>query len=81
MLEVLILQSKDRWHIGIKSKTHLFVAYKKCISLTETNISLQWYDEKNFQAKHEGIAMSLSDKIDFKQKLVTGDKKKSIHIN
>jgi hypothetical protein len=37
-----------RWRIEFKSKTQPFVAYKKPILLTKTNIDLGWKGRKRF---------------------------------
>jgi hypothetical protein len=65
--------------VGLKSKTWPFVAYKKGILLTKTNIGLGWNDGKKiFQAnglwKQAGELYSYKIKTNTKQKLVKRDK-------
>jgi hypothetical protein len=66
---VSILQSKDiEWQLGLKSNIQPFVAHKKHIPLT--NICFEWKGGKNF-SKHIDL---ISDKVDFKPKLLRGHK-------
>jgi hypothetical protein len=81
MLMASILQSKETgWQIGLQINIQPFVACKKCtLLLAKTNIGSEWKGgEKNCQVngawKQAVVATLISDKADFKPKLVRRDK-------
>ena len=74
-----MLQPKDiDWLNGYKNKTHLYAAYKKPTSDLGTCTDWKWGDGKIFHAngnqKKAGVAILISDRIDFKIKIITRDK-------
>ena len=69
-----MLQSKDiDWRNGYKNKTHIYVVYKR------PTLHLKVRGQKkifhaNGNQKKAGVAILLSEKIDFKIKTITRDK-------
>ena len=68
-----MLQPKDKdWLNGYKNKTHIYVVYKRPTSDLGTHTDWKWRGRKIFHAygnqKKAGVAILLSDKIDFKIK-------------
>jgi hypothetical protein len=62
-------QSKDiEEQIGLKNKTQPHVAYKRLISLKKINIGLESRAGKKFSNKQIGVAIPISDKVDFRLK-------------
>ena len=76
-----MLQPKDiDWLKGHKNKTHIYAVYKRPTSDRGTHTDWKWGDgKKTFHAngnqKKAGVAILISDKIDFKIKTITRDKK------
>ena len=76
-----MLQPKDTdWLNGYKNKTHVYAVYKKPTLDLKTHIDWKWEDGKNIfhsnaKQKTAGEATLIPDKIDFKIKKNTGDKK------
>jgi exonuclease III len=79
MLKDLIHPSKGTaWQNGLKRKTQQFVAYRRPISPTEISIGLGWKGWKkiyqtNGPRKQAGVAILISDKVDFKPTLIKQD--------
>ena len=74
-----MLQSKDiDWLNGYKNKTHLHVAYKRLTADLKTHELKVRGWKKVFHAnrnwKKSGVAILISDKIDFKTETFTRDK-------
>ena len=75
-----MLQPKDiDWLNGHKNKTCIYAVYKRPISDLGTHTDWKWGDGKkifhaNGNQKKAGVAILLSDKIDFKIKTITRDK-------
>ena len=75
-----MLQTKDTGLLnGYKNKTHIYAVYKRHTSDLGTHTDWKWGDGKKiFHAygnqKKAGVAILISDKIDFKIKNVTRDK-------
>ena len=73
-------QPKDEdWLNGYKNKTSIYAVYKRPISKQRTHTDWKWRAGKNiFHAnrdqKKAGVAILISDKIDFKTKAVKRDK-------
>ena len=72
-------QPKDKdWLNGYKNKTPIYVVYKRPTSKQGTHTGWKWRAGKIFHAnrdqKKAGIAVLISDKIDFKTKAVKRDK-------
>ena len=71
-----MLQPKD-WLNGYKNKTPIYVVYKRPTSNQGTHTDWKWRAEKLFHAnrdqKKEGVAILISDKIDFQTKAVKRD--------
>jgi hypothetical protein len=80
MLMVSILQIKSTdWWVQLKNKTQPFFAFRKCISLPKTKYRLKvkgWQEifQSNGVPKQERVAILISDKVDFKTKLIKKDK-------
>ena len=74
-----MLQWKDTGLLnGYKNKTHIYAVYKRPTSDLGTHTDWKWgYGKKIFHAKGNqkkaGVAILISDKIDFKIKNVTRD--------
>jgi hypothetical protein len=60
------------WQTGLKRKIQQFVAYRRPISLTEISIGLGWKAGRKFTKP--GVAILISDKVDFKATLIKQDK-------
>ena len=75
-----MLSPKDTdWLNGYKNKSHIFAVYKRPTSDLETHTEWKWGNAKKvFHAdgnqKKAGVAILISDKIDFKIKSLTRDK-------
>ena len=75
-----MLQQKDTGLLnGYKNKTHIYAVYKRPTSDLGTHTDWKWGDGKkifhaNSNQKKAGVAILISDKIDFKIKNVTTDK-------
>ena len=75
-----MLQPKDTGLLnGYKNKTHIYAVYKRPTSDLVTHTDWKWGDGKkifytNGNQKKAGVALCISDKIDFKIKTVTRDK-------
>ena len=73
-------QAKDKdWPNGYKNKTPLYAAYKRPTSKQGTHTDWKWRAGKkifhtNRDQKKAGVAILISDKIDFKTKAVKRDK-------
>ena len=73
-------QSKDKdWLNGYKNKTPIYVFYKRPTSKQGTHTDWKWRAGKRFSMQIEtkkkaGVAILISDKIDFKTKAVKRDK-------
>ena len=72
-----MLQPKDTGLLnGYKNKTHIYAVYKRPTSDIGTHTDWKWR-EKIFHAngnqKKAGVAIIISDKIDFKIKTITRD--------
>ena len=64
-------QPKDAdWLNGYKNKTHIYAAYRRPTLDLETHTDWKW---KNGNQKKAGVAILISDKIDFKIKNVIRD--------
>jgi exonuclease III len=79
MLNDLTPPSKDTiWQTALKRKIKQSVVYRRPISLTETSTHLGWKAGKIYQSngpwKQAGVAILISDKVDFKPTLVKRDK-------
>ena len=76
-----MLQPKDiDWLNGYKNKTHTYAVYKKPTSDFQDTYRLKVRGWKNIfhangKQKKAGVAIHISDKIDFKIKKITRDKK------
>ena len=76
-----MLQPKDTGLLnGYKNKTHIYAVYKRPNSDLGKHTDRKWGDGKkifhaNGNQKKAGVAILISDKIDFKIKNVTRDKK------
>ena len=69
-----MLQPKDKdWLNGYKNKTHRYAVYKRLTSDLGTHTDGKWGMEKKNQKK-AGVAILISDKIDFKISIITRDK-------
>ena len=72
-----MLQPKDiDWLNGYKNKTHIYAVYKKPTSDLKMHIDWKWEDGKNIfhaneKQKKAGVAIHISDNIDFKIKKIT----------
>ena len=70
-------KTKDRVN-GCKNKTPIHAAYKRPISKQETNTYWKWRAEKDTSHKRDqkkaGVAILISDKIDFEIKAMKRDK-------
>ena len=67
------------WLNGHKNKTRIYAGYKRPTSELGTHTDWKWEDEKkifhaNGNQKKAGVAILISDKIDFKIKTITTDK-------
>ena len=74
-----MLQPKDTdWLNGYKNKTCIHAVYKRPTSDLGTHTHWKWEWKKIFHAngnqKKAGVAILVSDKIDFKIKTITRDK-------
>ena len=75
-------QPKDKdWLNGYKNKTPIYVVYKRPTSRQGTHTDWKWRDGKkifhaNRDQKKAGVAILISDKIDFKTKAVKRDKER-----
>ena len=74
-----MLQPKDTGSLnGYKNKTHIYAVYKRPISDLGTNMTESEGMEKDIPCKRNqkkaGVAILISDKMDFKIKNVTRDK-------
>ena len=72
-------QTKDKdWLNGYKSKTPIYAVYKRTTSNLGTHTDWKWRAEKRFHAngdqKKVGVAILISDKIDFEIKAVNREK-------
>ena len=72
-------QQKDKdWLNGYKNKTPIYVIYKRPTSKQGTHTDWKWRDGKIFHAndgqKKAGVAILISDKIDFEIKAMKRDK-------
>ena len=73
-------QPKDKdWLNGYKNKTPIYAVYKRPISKQGTHTDWKWRAGKkifneNRDQKKAGVAILISDKIDFKTKAVKRDK-------
>ena len=72
-------QPKDKdWLNGYKNKSPIYVVYKKPTSNLVIHTGWKWSDGKRFHAsgdqKKAGIAILISDKIDFEIKAVKRNK-------
>ena len=72
-------QPKDKdWLNGYKTKTSIYVVYKRPSSKQGTHTDWKWRAGKIFYANRDqkiaGVAILISDKIDFKIKAVKRDK-------
>ena len=68
-------QSKDRdWQFGKKVKTHQCAVFRIPISHARTHIGSKYRDggrfTKQMESKKEGVAILVSDKIDFKARKI-----------
>ena len=75
-----MLQPKDiDWLNVYKNKTYIYAVYKRPTSDLGTHTDWKWGDGKTFHAngnqEKAGVAILVSDKIDFKIKTITRDKK------
>ena len=69
-----MLQPKDTdWLNGYKKKTLIYAVYKKPTSDLRTHTDWKWGNGKRYHKK-AGVAILVSDKIDFKIKTLTRDK-------
>ena len=71
-------ENTDRLN-GYNNKTDIYAVCKKHTSDLKTHIDWKWEDRKNIfhvngKQKKAGVAILISDKIDFKIKNITGDK-------
>ena len=74
-----MLQPKDKdWLNGYKTKTSIYVVYKRPSSKQGTHTDWKWRAGKIFYANRDqkiaGVAILISDKISFKTKAVKRDK-------
>ena len=74
-----MFQPKDTgWLNGYKNKTHIYVVYKRPTSDLGKHTDWKWADGKNipckWKLKKAGVAILISEKIDFKIKTITRDK-------
>ena len=74
-------QPKDKdWLIGYQNKTPIYVVYKTPTSKQGPHTDWKWRAGKIFHAnrdqKNAGIAILISDEIDFKTKAVKRDKER-----
>ena len=76
-----MLKPKDTdWLNAYKNKTHIYAVYKRPTSDLGTYTDCKWGDGKrspphaNGNQKKAGVAILISDKIDFKTKTITRDK-------
>ena len=74
-----MFQPKDTGSLnGYKIKTHIYAVYKRPTSDLGTHTDWKWGDGKIFHAngnqKKAGVAILMSDKIDFKIKKVIRNK-------
>ena len=75
-----MLQPKDTlWLNGYENKTHIYAVYKRPTSDLGTHTDWKWGDGKRYSMQMEikkkaGVAILISDKIDFKIKTITRDK-------
>ena len=72
-------QPKDKdWLNGHKNETPIYVVYKRPTSKQGTHTDWKWRAGKRFsmqiETKRAGVAILISDKIDFKTKAVKRDK-------
>ena len=73
-------QPKDTdWLNGYRNNTHIYAVYKRPTSDLGTHTDWKWRDGKkifhaNGNQKKAGVAILVSNKIDFKIKTVTRDK-------
>ena len=73
-------QPKDKdWLNGYNNKTPIYVVYKRPTSKQGTHTDWKWRAGKRFSMQIEtkkkaGVAILISDKIDFKTKAVKRDK-------
>ena len=73
-------QPKDKdWLNGYKNKTPIFTVYKRPTANQGIHTDWKWragkrYFTKNGDQKKAGVAILISDKIDFKTKAVKRDK-------
>ena len=76
-----MIQTKDiDWLNGYKNKTHIYAVYKRPASDLGTHTGWKWGDGKRYfyangNQKKDGVAILISDKMDFKIKNVTRDTK------
>ena len=63
---------------GYKNKTRIYSVYKRPTSDLGTHTDWKWEDGKRYSMqmnqKKAGVAILISDKIDFKTKTITRDK-------
>ena len=73
-----MLQPKDTGSLnGYKNKTHIYAVYKRPPSDLGTHTDWKWGDGKRYANGNQnkaGVAVLISDKIDFKIKTITRDK-------
>ena len=75
-----MFQTKDTDSLnGYKNKTRIYAVYKRPTSDLGTHTDWKWVDGKRYSIhngnqKKAGVAILISDKIDFKIKNVTRDK-------
>ena len=79
-----MLQPKDTdWLNGYKNKTHIYAVYKKATSdRPQDTYGLEWVDGKYIfhaseKQKKAGVAVLISDKIDFNIKNIKSSKRKA----
>ena len=68
-------QPKDKdWLNGYKNKTPIYANYKRCTSIQGIHADWKWRAQKIFHTnrdqKKAGVAILISDKIDFEIKTV-----------
>ena len=72
-----MLQPTDTdWLNKYKNKTHIYTVYKRAISDLGTHTDWKW--GANGNKKKAGVAVLISDKIDFKTKSIIKDKEAHI---